>query len=309
MTPSVNEGVETPTSISESISATSTPTIAIEATEELRGILNGNLASGDANLYKGYVYAEMDGIVYCTTLEGDIVQTIYQGCISNINVYKDKVYLAADYDAEGLFRCNLDGSNLEVISQQKLCNVIVYDNKIYAISEGDWKLVRFNLDGSNWEELESCFCFIIEEAKVYYIGYEIGEFNGICSMNLDGTDKRELFKTDYGYNLNYSDGWIYFNNEDAICRIMEDGTDYTRVREGSAWRVNLDGEYIYFIDPTSMYELIRMKKDGSEEETISYWEINEYSILGDFIRYNGINDNHATHQIRKDGSERIVINE
>lgn len=301
---------EIPT-VTLTVTPTTAPTVAIEDTYELRGVSNGNSVSGVGTLYKGYVYTEMIDYetagygLYCTTMDGDIINRLFLGNVHNINVYQDKAYFVANDDTTDTYRCDLDGSNLEVINKINLYQMIIYDNLIYAITWDEKKLVRFGLDGSNWEELsdDGCYEFIIEQSKIYHSVYY-----DLFSMNLDGSDKKLLHEIDSIRYLNYSDGWLYFSLNDNIGKMRTDGSELTTIRKGKAFDINVDDEYIYFIDVKKDRELRRMKKDGSEEIILSEPKVYSISIFDDYIRYiYGLDEDHAIYQIKKDGSEKKLI--
>lgn len=312
--PTATNVVEVSTSVPEAsptAGTTPTPTFTMEESNELRGVSNGNSVSGTDTLYKDFVYSIMPDYdtcgeaLYCTNIKGDIIHTLYQGFVHDINVYKDKVYFVSDGDTTDTYRCDLDGSNLEVINKLDIHNMIIYDNLIYAITWEDKKLVRFQLDGSNWEELSTngCHEFIIEQSKIYYASY-----NELCSMNLDGSDKKQIYDEGSCYYVNYSDGWLYFSLNSNMYKITTDGTEFTTIREGNTFNLNVDDEYIYFIDIDKNRELRRMKKDGSEEIKLDEPRAYSISILGDYIRYSyGLDEDHAIYQIKKDGTEKKLI--
>lgn len=301
---------ESPSNLSDKV-PTAIPTQSLQDIDELRGVSNGNSVSGTDTIYKNMVYTVMRDYdtggyaVYGTNMDGEIIHTLYQGYAHDLNVYKDKVYFVADEDTTDTFRCDLDGSNLTVINSVNFNHMILFKDMIYGITADEKKIVRCELDGSGFEELlaDECQELIIDESVIYYSNY-----CGIYKMNLDGSENQLLYDEGSCYYLNSDEDWLYFLTNDTVCKIKKDGTEFTVVREGTAFNLHVHDDYIYFIDIKKDRELCRMKKDGSDEICLEGPRTYSISILGDYIRYQyGLDEDLAIYQMKLDGTDKKLI--
>ena len=96
---------------------------------------------------------------------------------------------------------------------ESLCSgLVVNDGWIYySVYEGDeWKSYRIRTDGTDNSTIGDfqLFSACIEADKIYYLDDNLQ----ICSMDLDGAEKKILADGITAIRINVSDGWIYYSD-------------------------------------------------------------------------------------------------
>lgn len=117
---------------------------------------------------------------------------------------------------------------------------------------------------------------------------------GLWRMRQDGTGKMAV--TDDGaFYLQALAGWIYyinFNEGGGIYRIRPDGTERTRISDAEALYLVGQGEWLYYLDYTPVLadreqrpELCRMKRDGTEVQTLMEMDGPRFDLEGDWVYF------------------------
>ena len=145
--------------------------------------------------------------------------------ITGINVYKNNIY----------FVTRAESNNSESDS---------IDNQIHKMKkDGTDHNVINNNDFHN-----SCYEIYVIKNKIYYIGTN----QEICTMNLDGTDKRVIPNTENGF-IGVTDRYILFNkvNEDSQIVTYMMNLNGSKIKEITGFRLyapDIIGDEIYYLD-------------------------------------------------------------
>lgn len=208
------------------------------------------------------------------------------GYIQFLNVLNDTFYfLGVTYDKEGnrsesIFSADLNGKNKNCIYTMAKGTSTSYlaavgQLLIYASADekGKTKVCAVNptekTEAELFTEKEALRSLQIYNGRFYYITE-----NKICSVNMDGTDKKTIYKSpDWIGNLLILDHSVYFTKSleddigrhDALCRVNKKGENYKELFSKGKWICNVNGndKTIYFADHT--YD-----NEGNLKEAVFY---------------------------------------
>lgn len=189
--------------------------------------------------------------------------------------------------ADGLYRCKQDGTKKERIyftnpkygNNGNVFNINVVDDWIYFSYDGYYKI---KTDGSELEQL-------FQEDHVptnYILNNKVYNSSGF-TINMDGSNRKELFENVYGVSV-YS------------------GSYY------------IDGQNIYFASPqsdpltnrTTSYNLVKSDLDGKNVKTIAKDTRADYiEGSGKWLYYYNVNNHGKLYRIQKDGKNKELIND
>ena len=201
-----------------------------------------------------YYIGGEEGCIYRVRDDGS-EQSVVSGDLNNINaivVVNDIIYCrAADNDRiKTLFSISMETGEVKALCQLgRLCSgLIVNDGWIYySVSEnGEWKAYRIRTDGTGNNTIGDfqLYSACIEVDRIYYLDDNFQ----ICSMGLDGADKKLLADGVSAIRINVSDGWIYYSDSSAIYKIRVDGSNETKLCDFPSSNnidINVLGEWIY----------------------------------------------------------------
>ncbi len=134
--------------------------------------------------------------------------------------------------------------------------------------------------------------------------------NCLCSVRSDGSDFK-VIRSNYCYELTYSDGWLYFSeidgNTNYICRMKPDGSDYTRLRQVKCWYMCVNSGKIYYVNYDNNYSLDVMNTDGSGNTTLSSEQTSDLCIAGGRLYYSADRDKRWLYSMALDGSGKVLL--
>lgn len=150
-----------------------------------------------------------------------------------------------------------------------------------------------------------------------------GDSYRLYSMQANGLDVKKLNNDVVSY-INVDENYIYYvrNNvstslegsifnfsTNALCRTSKDGDDLFILDHEPCLYASLVGNYIYYIhyDKENASTLYRVKIDGTEQEQISKTPYFTCSTNGQYIYYNGIENDHNVYEYNTaTGSQSIL---
>ena len=195
-----------------------------------------------------------EGRIYRVREDGS-ESIVVSGKLNNISamvIVGDYIFCrAADSERmKTLYSISLETGEVTALCPlESLCSgLIVNDGWIYySVYEGDeWKSYRIRTDGTDNSTIGDfqLFSACIEADKIYYLDDNLQ----ICSMDLDGAEKKILADGITAIRINVSDGWIYYSDTIAIYRLRVDGSESTKLCDFPSSNnidINVLGEWIY----------------------------------------------------------------
>ncbi len=104
--------------------------------------------------------------------------------------------------------------------------------------------------------------------------------------------------------------WIYFNyiNYDSkLYKIMEDGTGLTKLSDDDAYKINVIGDYVYYINYSDS-KIYRIKLDGMDKTLLSSDQAESLQVVNDWIYYYDVNGSEKViYRMKTDGSDKKLI--
>lgn len=142
----------------------------------------------------------------------------------------------------------------------------------YANTNYDYHLYKMKKDGSQKQLLSegSVQCINVLGEWIYYYQGGVASGSGIYKIRIDGS-KRTKISGDYVRFLHVEDGWMYMQN------------------------------------PFGTKQIYRMKTDGSQKALICNDPCGDILVIGKWIYYINLNDNHL-YKIRTDGTQKTILN-
>ena len=207
--------------------------------------------------------------------------------VNNGYIYYSVDNYGSDKSSGAVFRINISSKQKEkvaVIENSAIDAVYDYGDYIYistvAATTYEGKVTRVSKknfndtseinapSGKKYDYLD----ITIANDKFYFVNYDENIGYSLWSMNLDGSNGKQIFNGTecdqiavYGdyiyYNLS-SNGSTKSSNEYALYRIKTDGTENTLIRDKNVQYVSFAGNKIYYVD-TNLNCVKRIDLDGS----------------------------------------------
>ena len=265
-----------------------------EKSESLNGA--GNISNGGLAFVQGdRIYYSNGKGIQSVKPDGSGEKQISEALAANyINVVGDRIYykFVEKNDVERkvfdkICSIKTDGSDKREIIEEKATHMTVVDDRIYYAVRGSG-IFSIKTDGGDKQEIfddsdYSLNNMVIAGKKIYYI--DNGEEEGaICSMNLDGTDRKALVKQWNTLRLIvvYGDRVYYASPSDGIYSIKTNGSGEKKISDDQAGTMNVARGRIYYSNSDGLYS---MKIDGKDKQTLSYDEVMYPNIAGNRIFY------------------------
>ena len=245
-----------------------------------RGNTSGNLIN------RGYIAPSGDRIYYANRTifpEGDLTGVIPDATLCSMKT---------------------DGSDRKQICEDNPWCINVVGDRIYYLNNNDSdRPYSIKTDGTDRKKLsEDGYLegLTVADGRIYYCN----ENRKIYSMNLDGSDRKELYGG-YSGNLNVAGGRIYYTSDNAICGMNTDGTGRTTLSSGSESNMIVSDDRIYYIGGNTNYnKLCSMKTDGTDNKLLTEDRVSSYNIAGDLIYYKVGGSDPLLCSIKTDGTGR-----
>lgn len=172
------------------------------------------IGNTSGNLNNGSKYVMVDGWVYYTELE---VGIYYLGAESKSNI-------------GGFWKMRPDFSQRQRISVDYVEGLYVVGSKIYTKSGFVYDTIKNTYQEAEWAQdvyTGGAYSLLFLNGTVYF---------GENAIDLDGKNPRVFAEGSTVTQLDYSNGWIYFNDPNlgdrSLCKIKPDGTGKTVVATG-----------------------------------------------------------------------------
>lgn len=296
------------------------------------GNVSGNIAG---NLYNNGLFCEYNdkiyfsnsydqGNLYVMDTNGSNIKKLYNDTASYINVAGKYLYYARNNLNEtnldaifrgnlfGVYRINTDGTNVLSLNEEACGVVSLGNNKIFYQhydSETALTLRSISIDGTNEVNIEedsinpSC----IDDGTMYYNNVT-NNFN-LCSLDTESENIKEIYNGSC-WNPIHDGAYIYFmdlDNNYSLARVNLSTNEKEDLGTGRVDTYNLYGDYIYFQanDPTTP-RLCKMKKDGTDVETIIDGNFCNINITSDYVYFNQFGNDTPIYRVATTGDINVT---
>lgn len=268
-------------------------------------------------LFKGKVSSNPDDFV------GNTSSNLNNG--GKFCEYNGKVYFANSNDNDALYVMNSDETSVKKITDTAVLSINVDPGRIYYAMSANTNgqglgyirksagLYSINYNGRD----SICYTtnpvasVLLYGNKLYYQNYIKSAGTTMYSINTDRKDDHQILNQMVNFNSVYN-GKIYFGNMDGNHHLYE----FDPVTEMDMSSINVDmfmpvvdGDWIYYMDPTEKYSLRRYSVQSGESQLLSSERLENFNKYGDFIYYQTNSDTPALHRIYFDGTNDTIIAE
>lgn len=232
----------------------------------------------------------------------------------NLNILYGKIYFinhfTAGGDSAGIYSISRDGSGLKQLLEGSFYSLRMVNDWLYYIGGEDGSIRRMNIHGLSEEILcnEDCNDLWVAGNEIYYISQNrerpVSERMVICSMNVDGRDRKELVKRGYYNALSFHDGILYYSvynsgygwidttwkeeepaEDGQPVNIMQKQTPHEGFVElkGLYSPVVRHGEDIWFIDRSDMRSLSVYTPESGRLRHYDTENVSSFYLMSDLI--------------------------
>lgn len=254
--------------------------------------------------------------------------------VVSINAYKDYVFFIGigmegpseeDTTDNKIYRMKTDGSDLTVINDNEFHNECY---EIYATQNGvfyigtDSNIYKMDLDGSNKRLVSdngTGYIGITDKYIIYNVEDEELADYVTYIMDIDGQNPRPILEDSRLYSVDISGDYVYYtDNDKQVCRTKIDSGVSETILEATAYNLNLNNNYLYFLNYTDAENedysvcLYRIKADGSQKEPETVKKLASYSsyidVVGDWVMYMDYDEvSTFINFVKVDGSEENKV--
>lgn len=210
--------------------------------------------------------------------------------------YDGKIYFANPYDNNYLYVMNSDCTEARKLNEDSVAYINVCGNYIYyaknnfslsatgmVFNSQLFGLYRTDLNGEHttalYDELSGPLS--LYGNYIYYQHHDNQNAIQFYKAKIDGSEN--VFLSDSDYNpSSVSNGKIYFSdpeNKHGICYYDINSDKKITFYETNSYKVTVDGNYIYYIDVSKGYDLVRLNMSTKTIEQL-------YSDDGKVVNYN-----------------------
>lgn len=243
--------------------------------------------------------------------------------------YDETIYFANPSDNGCLYAMNPDCTNIRRLSTDCVQSINVDENHIYYmrtkipvanaanILQGHvYAVIRTNKKGTNARILYDSPAGVVNVCGnyIYYQHYSNSDAFSFYRMRIDGAENTCISKKGY-FPASAYDGNIYFVNvedDHNIYRYSPSSGISSLYMEANAYMVDMTGNYMYYIDLSSGYRLVRVNVATREKEYLTSsmeGKCIHYNVYGDKIFYATEGSNSALYRMNSDTSERTLLYE
>lgn len=238
--------------------------------------------------------------------------------------YNGKIYFANPYDHNYLYVMNSDCTNAKMLNSDSVAYLNIYNDKIYYVKNNFseemigtifrgqlFGVYQTNLEGQEAEMLYNHLSGTISICGnyLYYQHYDDKTALTLRKIKLD--TKEDSFVSDTEYNpSSVSDGKIYFSNIDhknVISCLDPKTNNITQYYDANSYLVDATGNYIYYIDISKGYSLVRLNKSTKTVELLYGKEnskVVNYNLYGNKILFQLESDeNPGLYRMNADGTQ------
>lgn len=236
--------------------------------------------------------------------------------------YNGKIYFANPYDNNYLYSMDSDCTNAKKLNSDSVAYLNVCGNYIYYVKNNFSKkksgvvmqgqlygIYRTDLDGKNEKALYDDLSGAIGlyGNYLYYQHYDKKEPLSLYKVKIDGKDNVKINDTPFDPS-SYMDSKMYFSNQTKKYNIaymdLSSGST-TTFADANAYLVDAEGQYIYYIDVSKGYSLVRMNSSTKTIELLysSEGKIVNYNVYGNKIFFQMEGDNAGLYRMNADGTQ------
>lgn len=241
--------------------------------------------------------------------------------------YEGKIYFANPYDRNRLYIMDSDCTNIRKLNDDTVCSINVYGSYIYYVRNNFSSetaamifrgqllgVMRTGLNGKKPRSLYDSVAGVINlyGNDLYYQHYSNEDGFSFYKVGIDGKNNTRISDAGY-YPASIYGNAIYYANTIGSHSIysynMKTGRSGLYL-DANAHMVDMQGDYIYYIDLDDNYSLVRVNTatfdkeilfDGKEGKCISY------NLYNNVIFYHVEGDAPALYRMNIDGSSQEFI--
>ncbi|MDO5403802.1 MAG: DUF5050 domain-containing protein, partial [Eubacteriales bacterium] len=237
--------------------------------------------------------------------------------------YNGKIYFANPYDNNYLYVMDSDCTNARKLNSDSVAYLNVCGNYIYYVKNNFSRnsigvvfrgqlfgLYRTDLEGKETKALydELSGPLSLCGNYIYYQHYSDSNALQFYKAKIDGSEN--IFISDSDYNpASVYNGKIYFSdpeNRHNICCYDTAGGRVTTYYETNSYKVDAENNYIYYIDVTKGYALVRLNMTTKTLEQLydDNGKVVNYNLYGNKIFFQTENgDNTGLYRMNADGTQ------
>lgn len=241
--------------------------------------------------------------------------------------YNKTIYFANPYDHNNLYSMDSDCSNIKKLNADTVCSINVYGKYIYyvrnnyspetiaSIFRGQLLgVIRTNLKGERPLTLYDSVAGVINlyGNDLYYQHFSNEEGFSFYKVGIDGTENTRINDAGYFPASIYNNTLYYVNTVDdhnIYCYNLLSGNT-SLFLEANAYMVDMQGDYIYYIDLAKNYSLVRVNTQTGQEQILvdgSNGKCISYNIYEDSLFYHVEGETPALYRMNVDGSNNQFI--
>ncbi len=241
--------------------------------------------------------------------------------------YDGKIYFANPYDHNKLYIMNPDCTDVKLLNTDCVSGINVYGNYIYYIRNNHTPetagmifkgqllgIIRCDIDGTKPHSLYDSLAGTINlyGNDLYYQRYSDDDGLTFYKIGIDGENETRI--SDAGiYPASIYNNTLYYvntkNDHNIRAYNLTSGAD-SLYMEANAYMVDMQGDYIYYIDLSDKYALCRVNTQTKVKEVLtdsSEGKCISYNVYGDSIFYHIESDSPALYHMNTDGSNKQHI--
>lgn len=301
----------------------------------------GNLRNGGFIVEKdGWIYYVKGGNKLCKARVNGTEETKLADVRNarSLNVVGNNIYYvgysgdASDIHSQSkyvsIYQCSINGAGSSTLTSEEERNF--GKGYYYMQVDGRWVLYsldypyitkesanfydsfyRLNLDTREIKSSSTNYfkSFAVDNGMIYFS--TLGD-NRIRKMPTSGNrdDDGEVSNKEIdlglkGTVLDIEDGYIYYNDENGdTYRAKENGTEKIKITSIPE-KFIISGDWMYYVAPgkDKLYQLRKIKIDGTQDTGLNAYKVNNFAITGDWIYYRSSGSGNI-YRIRLDGTSR-----
>lgn len=231
-----------------------------------------------------YFMAQSDKFQYnAKTAIGNTAGNLYNG--GSFCEYNDKIYFANPCDNNQLYVMDSDCTNASLLSTDKVSSINICGNYLYysqnnysgASEHSSFRnqlfgIHRMTLDGKGSIALDDSKCGIgvLSGNNIYYQHYDESSALTLYQTKIDNTEKKALLNKSF-VPASVNNGLIYYAdmyNKNMICTYNPSTGEDTVIYSVNAYMVDATDSYIYYIDLSKEYALVRINRASGTVEQL-----------------------------------------
>lgn len=220
-----------------------------------------------------------------------------------------------------LYMVNADWSGKVLLSRDKVKFINFTGDWIYYsnISDGG-KLYKMKSDGTNrikLNEFDSSYVNVLGD-WIYYINGSVGEWKSsdkLYKIKTNGTEE-QIICDDVCENLIVHGDWLFYLSRVKIengrwvynlFKIKQDGTGKTQLSNEEMFAFSISDTFIIYHSASD--GLYRIDFKGAGKTVITNEQVLDYNIDGEWVYYCNLSDNERLYRIMIDGSNKQKLND